>query len=71
MSYNKKFDLGITDIEMIEQGLRRILHERCMAQLQNPTRDEKLHKEITDIRAVLGKLHHQKIWWSSVHGHYT
>ncbi|WP_373635582.1 hypothetical protein [Yoonia sp. SS1-5] len=69
-SYNRKFDLSIADIDMIEEalrargrelcGMRRALHD------ENPAHMESirvLEQDQRENEALLGRLHDQKIFY--------
>ncbi len=74
MTYKKQFDLNPSDIDLIETCLRKELHirsEKCQCQCQEPAKHE--HAEemdsskqgISEITELLGKIHNQKIWFTS------
>jgi hypothetical protein len=59
---NKKFDLDVRDIEIIEQALRAKAGRRGLAIAQGEV-SEKLKEEMHEIQELLGRLHDQKIWY--------
>lgn len=73
MSYNKKFDLDIDDIEIIENALFHKLNrlsEQRLTSIQSTIIPEtelesvkEIDKEMKKIHNLLGKLHNQKIWY--------
>jgi len=62
MKPNKKFDLDVRDIEIIEQALRAKAGRRGLAIAQGEV-SEKLKEEMHEIQELLGRLHDQKIWY--------
>lgn len=62
MKPNKKFDLDVRDIEIIEQALRAKAGRRGLAIAQGEV-SEKLKEEMHEIQDLLGRLHDQKIWY--------
>ena len=62
MKPNKKFELDVRDIEIIEQALRAKAGRRGLAIAQGEV-SEKLKEEMHEIQDLLGRLHDQKIWY--------
>tara|TARA_B100000900_G_scaffold383954_1_gene372343 strand:- start:1966 stop:2190 length:225 start_codon:yes stop_codon:yes gene_type:complete len=56
---NKKFELDVRDIEVIEQALRAKAGRRGLAIAQGDT-SEKLREEMHEIQNLLGRIHAQK-----------
>ena len=63
MKPNKNFELNIRDIEVIESALRAKAGRRGMAIAQGNV-SEKLKEEMHEIQELLGRIHHQKVWYS-------
>ena len=63
MKPNKKFELTVIDIEVIEQALRAKAGRRGLSIAQGDV-SEKLKEEMHEIQELLGRIHHQKIWYS-------
>ena len=63
MKPNKLFELTIRDIEVIESALRAKAGRRGMAIAQGDV-SEKLKEEMHEIQELLGRIHHQKVWYS-------
>ena len=63
MKPNKKFELTVRDIEIIEQALRAKAGRRGMAIAQGET-SEKLREEMREIQELLGRIHAQKNFYS-------
>jgi hypothetical protein len=61
-SPNKNFILTVRDIEIIEQALRAKAGRRGLAIAQGET-SEKLHEEMIEIQELLGRIHHQKVFY--------
>ena len=57
MSFNTNFKMGLRDLDIIELSLRRRLNELS----KSTTKDD--HREMCEIRNVLGSLHNQKVWY--------
>jgi hypothetical protein len=62
MKPNKKFELTVRDIEVIEQALRAKAGRRGMAVAQGDV-SEKLKDEMHEIQELLGRIHDQKVWY--------
>ena len=74
MRYNRKFSLNPADIDVIEACLSRELHHRSEAYIElEKQADAQAMAEaklgITEITELLGKLHHQKVWYGRDHDH--
>ena len=65
MKPNTKFNLSVNDIEIIESALRAKAGRRGMKILTGDGDAEKLKKEADEILNLLGRLHHQKVWYRS------
>ncbi len=62
MKPNKKFDLSVRDIEIIEQALRAKAGRRGLAIAQGDVSTQ-LHQEMVEIQELLGRIHNQKNWY--------
>jgi hypothetical protein len=62
---NKKFELTVRDIEVIEIALRAKAGRRGIAIAQGETSPE-LKEEMNEIQALLGKIHAQKIFYAKM-----
>lgn len=62
MKPNKKFDLSVRDIEIIEQALRAKAGRRGLAIAQGDSSTQ-LHQEMMEIQELLGRIHNQKNWY--------
>lgn len=70
--FRKHFDIGLADLEMIENALRhqaRHLSLEKLGQLENGEQvpadnPDQIDSQIVAIEAVLGKLHNQKAWYT-------
>ena len=60
---NKNFELTVRDIEVIEQALRAKAGRRGLAIAQGDV-SEKLKEEMHEIQELLGRIHHQKVWYT-------
>ena len=63
MKPNKNFELTVRDIEVIEQALRAKAGRRGFAIAQGDV-SEKLKEEKHEIQELLGRIHHQKVWYT-------
>ena len=59
---NKKFDLSIRDIEIIEQALRAKAGRRGLA-IANGETSPQLKEELRELQELLGRIHEQKVWF--------
>jgi len=59
---NKKFDLSIRDIEIIEQALRAKAGRRGLA-IANGETSPQLKEELRELQELLGRIHDQKVWF--------
>ena len=62
MKPNKKFDLSVRDVEIIEQALRAKAGRRGMSIAQGETSPQ-LREEMAEIQQLLGRIHDQKVWY--------
>lgn len=80
MSYNTKFELGLKDLELIENTLHdklsrlsklRLTHiESTIKPVDDLPRVKEIDQEIQEINELLGKLHNQKSWYRPKSGPY-
>lgn len=73
MSYNKNFELGLRDIELIEKCLNdkinrlfelRLTHiESTIKPVNENSRVKEIDEEIQEVHDLLGRLHNQKVWY--------
>lgn len=69
MTYKKLFNLNPSDIDVIENCLRKELHIRSEnyqgSEKQENAQEMDSHKQgISEITELLGKIHNQKIWFN-------
>ena len=57
MSFNTNFKMGLQDLDIIEVSLRQRLNDLS----KSKSKDQ--HREMSEIRDVLGNLHNQKVWY--------
>ena len=62
MKPNNNFELSVRDIEVIESALRAKAGRRGLAIAEGNV-SEKLKEEMHEIQELLGRIHHQKIWY--------
>lgn len=70
--YRTQFDLGLDDLEMIEEALRSQANQLSLEKLSQQDAVEQASSanpyqpdpKLMAIHSVLGKLHNQKIWYS-------
>jgi len=62
MGPNKKFELSVRDIEVIEQALRAKAGRRGMAIVEGETSPQ-LKAEMHELQELLGRIHNQKNWY--------
>ena len=59
---NKKFNLSVRDIEIIEQALRAKAGRRGLA-IANGETSPQLREELDELQQLLGRNHEQKVWF--------
>ena len=59
---NKKFNLSVRDIEVIEQALRAKAGRRGLA-IANGETSPQLREELRELQDLLGRIHDQKVWF--------
>ena len=59
---NKKFNLSVRDIEIIEQALRAKAGRRGLA-IANAETSHQLREELDELQQLLGRIHEQKVWF--------
>jgi len=65
MKPNNKFKLTVRDIELIERALQGKISRRGMS-VALDTKSvyaAELQQEIDEMRDLLGRIHHQKVWY--------
>ena len=70
--YSKKFDINLSDLEMIENALRDQAKQLSQKKLEQLEMDKMVAEanpylqdpEMTAIQTILGKLHNQKMWYT-------
>ena len=65
MKPNKKFDIDLRELQIIEGALHQKLHEQLNQQRSYRNRENQIQTElaINEIRNLLGSLHNQKTWF--------
>tara|TARA_B100000925_G_C21938839_1_gene443611 strand:+ start:706 stop:924 length:219 start_codon:yes stop_codon:yes gene_type:complete len=62
MKPNTKFELTQNDLEIIEKALKAKAGRRGMRIMKGES-NKQLHVEMHEIQDLLGRLHHQKVWY--------
>ena len=62
---NDKFKLTVRDIELIERALQGKISRRGVSVALDPKSvyAPELQQEIDEMRDLLGRIHHQKVWY--------
>ena len=62
---NDKFKLTVRDIELIERALQGKISRRGVSAALDPDSvyAPELQQEIDEMRDLLGRIHHQKVWY--------
>lgn len=63
MGYNTNFEMGLKELEIVEDALRFRLNQLSKTSKSNAKTCSTEKKEITEIQSVLGSLHNQKLWY--------
>lgn len=72
MKPNTKFKLTVRDIELIERALQGKISRRGMSVAMDPESvyATELQEEVDEMRDLLGRLHHQKVWYTPKDGRF-
>lgn len=65
--YNTTFELNISDLDLIEDALRRAK----LSPAQEGQSDGRSHEDVRQIHELLGKLHNQKTFYRPARGTYV
>ncbi len=63
MGYNTNFEMGLKELEIVEDALRFRLNQLSKSSSSNVQAYLTGKKEISEIQSVLGSLHNQKLWY--------
>ena len=63
MGYNTNFEMGLKELEIVEDALRFRLNQLSKSSPSNVQACLTGKKEISEIQSVLGSLHNQKLWY--------
>ena len=63
MGYNTNFEMGLKELEIVEDALRFRLNQLSKSSTSNSKTCFTGKKEISEIQSVLGSLHSQKLWY--------
>ncbi|NOQ13291.1 MAG: hypothetical protein GQ583_02265 [Methyloprofundus sp.] len=67
-TYNKKFELSIKDIDLIERSLRFQISHLSHTETSSQTKESvENHNKIIELMSVLSTFHNQKIWYAQTH----
>ncbi len=67
-TYNKNFELSISDINLIERAIRfQISHLSTTETSIQTQKSIENHNKIMELMNVLGTFHTQKIWYGQTH----
>lgn len=72
MKPNDKFKLTVRDIELIEHALQGKISRRgiSVALDTKSVYAAELQEEIDEMRDLLGRIHHQKVWYTPKDGRF-
>lgn len=72
MKPNDKFKLTVRDIELIERALQGKIGRRGLSVVMDPESvyAAELQEEIDEMRDLLGRIHHQKVWYTPKDGRF-
>ena len=70
---NDKFKLTVRDIELIERALQGKISRRGVSVALDPDSvyAPELQEEIDEMRDLLGRIHHQKVWYRPKDGRFA
>ena len=63
MGYNTNFEMGLKELEIVEDALRFRLNQLSKSSPSSVQACLTGKKEISEIQSVLGSLHNQKLWY--------
>ena len=63
MGYNTNFEMGLKELEIVEDALRFRLNQLSKSSSSNAKTCLTGKKEISEIQSVLGSLHNKKLWY--------
>ncbi len=67
-SYNKKFELSMKDVDLIERSMRFQINQLSKTEASEQTQESiQNHNKIMELMNVLSVFHNQKIWYGQVH----
>ena len=67
-TYNKKFELSIKDVDLIERSMRFQISHLSYTETSYQTKESiENHDRIIELMSVLSTLHNQKIWYAQIH----
>ncbi len=72
MKPNDKFKLTVRDIELVERALQGKISRRSISVAMDPKSvyAAELQEEIEEMRDLLGRIHHQKVWYTPKDGRF-
>jgi hypothetical protein len=72
MKPNDKFKLTVRDIELVERALQGKISRRSLSVAMDPDSvyAAELQEEIDEMRDLLGRIHHQKVWYTPKDGRF-
>ena len=72
MKPNDKFKLTVRDIELVERALQGKISRRSLSVAMDPDSvyAAELQEEIDEMRDLLGRMHHQKVWYTPKDGRF-
>ena len=72
MKPNDSFKLTVRDIDLIELALQGKISRRAMSVAMDPNSvyATELQDEIDEMRDLLGRIHHQKVWYRPKDGRF-
>ena len=65
--YNRKFDLDLADVDVIETALRERVKSLSGARMEQASLDNA--RELRAIKELLGRLHNQKVFYRPKQGY--
>ncbi|WP_428353568.1 hypothetical protein [Methyloprofundus sp.] len=67
-TYNRKFELSIKDIDLIERSMRFQISHLARTETSSKSKESvENHNKIIELMNVLGTFHNQKIWYGQIH----
>ena len=66
-AFNDKFELDLNEMDLIEDALRQQV--KVLSLSREPAADIEQERKLREMKALLGRLHNQKVFFRPKHGY--